>query len=100
MLLFPAADLISELPAINDIAVQYQTATVNMFKEIRHFFGPGMFRTQVNVRQDNGWIILSQFHVVSINTIQKNVLHITALQQPYEKIMKATPSQGQPSYNL
>ena len=59
LLLLPAATGLLKLPSIDDIAVQYQAVAVNMFQEIRHFLGPGMFGTQVNVRQDNGWIILS-----------------------------------------
>ena len=40
MLLLPATTGFLELPAIDDITVQYQAVTVNMFKEIRHFLGP------------------------------------------------------------
>ena len=42
LLLLPTAPGFLKLPAVDYIAIQYQAVAVNMFKEIRHFFGPGM----------------------------------------------------------
>ena len=83
MLLFPAASGLLKLPAVDDVSIQYQAVTIDVFKEISHFGSPGMLGTQVNVRQDNSWIVLSSFHVVFINTIQKKPLPVTARQQSY-----------------
>ena len=59
MLLFPAFTGFLQLPAIDDITIQNQSIAIYVLEKTGDLLRPGMFRSQMDVREDNSRIVLS-----------------------------------------
>ena len=59
MLLLPATTGFLELPAIDDITIQNQSIAIYVLEKMGDLLRPGMFRSQMDVREDNSRIVLS-----------------------------------------
>ena len=59
MLLFPAFTGFLQLPAIDDITIQNQSIAIYVLEKTGDLLRPGMFRSQMDIREDNSRIVLS-----------------------------------------